>query len=317
MPLRPPRLEPGDTIALAAPAGPILDPVCLDRAVARLEQLGYRVLVPARIHRRRGYLAGSDRERLSELHRLFRQRRIKAILCVRGGYGSARLLPQLDYQLVRAHPKIFVGYSDITALHCALQSQADLVTFHGPMAGPDLGHSELPEFTLQNFLRAVTWVEPIGVIRSPEGSCQIRTLYKGRAIGRLVGGNLSVLVSLLGTPFLPDFRGRILCLEEVGEPLYRVDRMLTQLDQTGLIHQVAGIAIGTCERCEDTPSVHPGSTKATLEQVCRERLKSLRKPVLFGLPFGHTAYNVTLPLHALAELDADQGSLRILEPGVS
>lgn len=317
MPIRPPRLEPGDLIALAAPAGPLRPSTDLDRALARLQQLGFRVHCPASIHRQHGFLAGSDRQRLAELHRLFQNRHVKAILCVRGGYGSARLLPLLDYGLIRTRPKIFIGYSDITALHCALQTRLDWITFHGPMAGPDLARPHIPRFTLESLLRTLTRAEPAGSILPARPNFPIRTLHPGKATGRLIGGNLSVLVATLGTPYQPDFRNRILCLEEVNEPPYRIDRMLTQLLHAGLLQQLAGIAIGLCK---EGAGPNPNTTNqppVTAEDVFRERLEPLRKPTLLGLPFGHTPSNATLPLNALAELDAHQGDLRVLEPAVS
>ena len=311
--LRPPRLEPGDTIGLVAPAGPVRSRENIERAIARLEELDYRVLPAPHLFHNNGYLAGSDRQRLADLHRLFRHPRVKAILCARGGYGSARLIPGLDFDLVRAHPKIFIGYSDLTALHAALHTRTGLVTFHGPMAEPDLGRRDLPAFTLQSLLQVLTQPRAPGSILHPTQPAGIRTLRKGRATGPLLPANLSLLVSTLGTPYQPDFRNRILCLEEVGEPPYRIDRMLTQLLHAGLLQQAAGIAIGRCE----TPDSDPEAARAAIEQVWEERLRPLRKPVLIGLPFGHTRFNATLPWGVRAELDATHGDLRIVEPAVS
>ena len=315
--LRPPRLEPGDTIGLIAPAGPVRSRDAVQRAIRRLEQLGFRVLTARHLFQSRGYLAGSDGQRLADLHHFFRHPRLKAILCARGGYGSARLIPHLDFDLVRAHPKIFVGYSDLTALHAALHTRTGLVTFHGPMAGPDLGQPDLPEFTLQSLLRILTQPRAPGSILEPTQRSELRTLRKGRACGPLLPANLTLLVSTLGTPYRPDFRGRILCLEEVGEPPYRIDRMLTQLLHAGLLDQVAGIAIGHCERCSADPSRKTKPVDAHLEETWAECLRPLRKPVLLGLPFGHTRFNATLPWGVRAELDASGGDLQILEPAVS
>lgn len=315
--LRPPRLEPGDLIGLAAPASPLPQPTDLDRAVARLEALGFRVLPARHLLRRRGYLAGTDRQRAADLHQLVRDRRIKAILSLRGGYGCARLLPWLDPRLFREHPKILVGYSDLTALHCALLNHAQLITFHGPMAVPDFARPDLPNFTVQSFLRLLTRPEPYGSLRDHAPAPAPRILRPGRAVGPLLGGNLTVLVSTLGTPWQPDFRGRILVLEEVGEPPYRVDRLLTQLLNAGLLQQVAGIAVGVCERCEEPVASTSDEPRPTLQDVWKDRLGPLRKPVVLGLPFGHTPCNATLPLGARAELDADRGDLILTEPAVA
>jgi len=314
--LRPPRLQPGDVIGLAAPASPLPQPADLDRAVARLEQLGFRVLPARHLLCRNGYLAGTDRQRAADLHQLVRNRRVKAILSLRGGYGSARILPLLDYQMFRDHPKIVVGYSDLTALHCALLTCAGLVSFHGPMVGSEFARPDLPEFTLQSFLRQLGRAEPYGSLVRDCPVCTPRVLRCGRATGPLLGGNLSVLVSTLGTPWQPDFRGRILFLEEVGEPPYRVDRLLTQLLNAGLLQQVAGIAVGMCVPSQE-PAPGPGQNlQPALEQVWKERLGPLRKPVVIGLPFGHMPWNATLPVGVRAELDARRGDLIVLEPGV-
>ncbi|MEJ5236824.1 MAG: LD-carboxypeptidase [Limisphaera sp.] len=315
--LRPPRLEPGDLIGLAAPASPLPQPADLDRAVARLEALGFRILPARHLLRRRGYLAGTDRERAADLHQLARHRKVKAIVSLRGGYGCARLLQWFDPGLFRAHPKIVVGYSDLTALHCALLTHARLVTFHGPMAVPDFARPDLPDFTIRSFLRLLTRSEPYGSVRDHCPAPAPRILRPGRAVGPLLGGNLTVLVSTLGTPWQPDFRGRVLLLEEVGEPPYRVDRLLTQLLNAGLLQQVAGIAIGTCERCEDPWAPTSSEPRPTLEDVWKDRLGPLRKPVVIGLPFGHTPGNATLPLGVRAELDAKRGDLILLEPAVA
>jgi muramoyltetrapeptide carboxypeptidase len=316
MPLRPPRLEPGDTIGLIAPAGPVRSPDAIHRAIARLEQLGFRLHTASHLFQSRGYLAGSDRQRLADLHRLFQNPRIKAILCARGGYGSTRLIPHLNLNLIRNHPKIFVGYSDVTALHAAIHTLTGLITFHGPMAGPDLGRPDLPEFTLRSLLHTLTQPHPPGSILDPATRPLVRILRKGRATGPLLPANLSMLVATLATPYQPDFHNRILCLEEVAEPPYRIDRMLTQLLHSGLLDQIAGIAIGRCERCTDPPTAEPDPHGTETLRVWEERLRPLRKPILFGLPFGHTALNATLPWGVRAELDAVRGDLHLLEPAV-
>jgi muramoyltetrapeptide carboxypeptidase len=315
MATRPSHLNFGDTIGVAAPASPPPDPKSIDRGVAVLEGLGFKVRIASHARRRCGFLAGSDRERAGDLMKFFLDRKVKAIICVRGGYGTGRLLSLLDYEAIRAHPKIFVGYSDVTALHCALRSRSRLVSFHGPMVGADFAEPGQPEFTVRSFLRTVTQPTPPGSICQGYSGKTVKIMRRGRAIGPLVGGNLSLLCASLGTPFQPPFRKNILCLEDTGEAPYRIDRMLTQLLQAGLLQQVAGIAIGIHRNCQD-PNAAGGEYRQTLEDVLRERLLPLKVPVVTGLPFGHVRCNATLPLGAQATLDADHGDLRITQAAV-
>ncbi len=312
---RPSRLNLGDTIGVVAPASPPPDPKSIDRGVAVLEGLGFKVRLASHARRRSGFLAGSDRERGSDLMKLFLDPKVRAIICVRGGYGAGRLLSLLDYEAIRAHPKIFVGYSDITALHCALRSRSRLVSFLGPMAGADFAEPGLPEFTVRSFLRTVTQPTPPGSICQGYSGKKVTVIRRGRVSGPLVGGNLSLLCASLGTPFQPPFRKNILCFEDIGEPPYRIDRMLTHLLQAGLLQQVAGIAVGINRNCQD-PNVAGSEYRQTVEDVLRERLLPLKVPVVTGLPFGHVRCNATLPLGVQATLDADAGDLRITQAAV-
>ncbi|MGB9662147.1 MAG: S66 peptidase family protein [Moorellaceae bacterium] len=297
--LKPRPLQPGDTIGLVAPASPLGNELYLQRGIARLESWGFRVVLHRPLNTGAGYLAGSDEERAAELHAMFASPEVRALICLRGGYGSLRLLPHLDYNLIRSRPKIFLGYSDITALHLALVQRAGLVTFHGPMIYPELGGDLHPctEAALRSTLR--------GSLSSTTLYCLPHkgfTVVPGRARGRLIGGNLSLLTSTLGTPFEVDTREAILFWEEVNEPLYRVDRMLTQLLLAGKLAAAAGMVIGECPGCGD------------LEDLLRERLAPVGIPCLYGLPCGHGQPMVTLPLGVLVTLDAGAGYLRIEEP---
>ncbi len=314
--LKPPRLEFGDTVGIAAPASPPGDPGVIDRSVAALERLGFRARLAPHVRRRRGFLAGSDRERAGDLMQLFRDPKVKAIICLRGGYGAGRLLPLLDYAAIRSHPKIFVGYSDITALHCALLARAGLVSFHGPTMNSDLVKEDLPEFTLRSLLRTVMEPTAPGGIKQGYGGHTVSVLRGGQAEGRLVGGNLSLLCSLVGTPFLPDFRKRILFLEDLAEPPYRFDRMLTHLLNAGLLPRVAGVAVGLNRHCHDPKARKAKEYRQTLEDVLRDRLLPLKVPVVAGLPFGHVRLNATLPVGVPARLDGDAGDLSLLAPAV-
>ncbi len=315
--IKPEHLAYGDTVGLVAPASAPPDPKNIDRSVAALEKLGFRAKLAPNVRRRWGFLAGSDRERAGDLMRMFTDRKVKAIICVRGGYGTARLLPLLDYGVIRAHPKIFVGYSDITSLHCAFLVKAGLVSFHGPMLNSDLIKESLPDFTLRAFLR--TLMEPVapGSISHGYRGNTVSVLQKGAASGPLIGGNLSILCAGLGTPFLPSFKKAILFFEDLDEVPYRFDRMLTQLLNAGLLQQVAGIAVGINKNCKDPKARAAKEYRQTLADVLKERLRPLKVPIVSGLPFGHIPYNATLPVGVRATLDAARGDLWITEPGVS
>lgn len=255
---------------------------------------------------RDGYLAGPDRVRARDIMDMFGDERVGAILCTRGGYGSARLLDMLDYELIRRYPKILVGFSDITALSLAMFTHAGLVTFAGPMVAPDFGSSILPavEDAFWNMLcvRHETF-------RFSGG--QERTLARGKAEGLLLGGNLAVFCSLIGTPYMPDLRKAILFFEEVGEDVYRIDRMFRQLKQAGILDHAAGVLLGSFTGIPDTDS------RRELETVFREYLLPLHIPVLTNFPFGHIADKYTIPIGARVRLDADQRTLTLLEAAVS
>ncbi len=315
--IKPRHLEAGDTIGIIAPASPPPDPKTVDRSVDALEQLGFKVRLSPNVRRRHGYLAGSDRDRAGDLMRMFGERRVSAILCLRGGYGTARLLPRLDYDFIRTHAKIFVGYSDITSLHCALLVKAGLISFHGPMLNSDFVKADMPAFTRNSFLRTLTQAVAPGAISQGYRRKTVKILRRGSACGSLLGGNLSVLCTTLGTPWQPSFKKRILFLEDVGEQPYRVDRMLTHLLNCGLLQQVAGIAIGINADCEDPKASRAGEYRQTLADVFQERLLPLKIPVVTGLPFGHVPHNATLPVGAEAILDAEKGDLLFPGPAVS
>jgi muramoyltetrapeptide carboxypeptidase len=316
MPLKPDRLIYGDVISVVAPASPPPDPKNIDRAVATLERLGFKPRLAPNVRKRRGFLAGSDRDRAGDLMKMFVDPKVKAIICVRGGYGTGRLLSRLDYQVIRANPKIFVGYSDITALHCAFLVKSNLVSFHGPMLNSDFAKKDMPDFTLQSFLKTSMQPTAPGSILTGYRKRTVSVLRRGIATGLLMGGNITLLCASLGTPWQPSFKNRILFIEDVGEVPYRFDRMLTQLLNAGLLRQVAGIAIGINLDCHDPRAKHAREYRQTLEDVFRERLLPLKVPIVAGLPFGHVPLNATLPIGVRVTLDALKGDLTIDEPAV-
>ncbi len=316
--VKPARLRPGQTIGLCCPASAPPDPQAIDRAVATIENLGFKARLAPRARRRLGFLAGSDRDRSSDLMRLFLDRKVEAVFCIRGGYGVTRILHLLDYNAIRQHRKILIGYSDITALHCALAKRAGLISFHGPMLNSELSRPDVPAFTTQSLWRVLMKAEPAGSIISgltPEQT-SAKAISGGVVEGRLVGGNLSVLCALIGTPWMPDLRGRILFLEDLEEAPYRIDRMLTHLLNAGLLQKVAGIAVGVMRNCLDPKRAEFTEFRQTVDDVLVERLRPLGKPVVSGLPFGHVALNATLPVGVHARLDGIKCDLVICETAV-
>jgi muramoyltetrapeptide carboxypeptidase len=316
MPLIPDRLNYGDTIGVIAPASAPPDPKNIDRSVAALERLGFKPKLAPNVRKRWGFLAGSDRDRAGDLMKMFTDRKVKAVICVRGGYGTGRLLPLLDYRAIRANPKIFLGYSDITSLHCALLVKSNLVSFHGPMLNSDFVKKDLPNFTLHCFLRTLMQPTAPGSIRDGYRKKTVTILRRGKVSGPLIGGNITLLCAALGTPYLPSFKNSILFFEDLDEVPYRFDRMLTQLLNAGLLQQVAGIAIGVNANCIDPKAKGAKEYRQTLEDVFKERLLPLKVPVVAGLPFGHIPLNATLPVGLRATLDAIEGDLTVDEPAV-
>jgi muramoyltetrapeptide carboxypeptidase len=305
--IKPKRLYPGDTIGVIAPASPG-DSILNTAGIRWLEERGFRVQLGNSVDQTFGYLSGPDALRAADINAMFASPAIDGIICLRGGYGTMRLLELLDYNLIRSHPKVFIGYSDITALHTSIGQHTGLVTFHGPMVAPDMG-KELSDYTWDYFSRAITTSAPLGPIINPPHSFPPVFITPGLAQGCLTGGNLSLIVSTLGTPYEIDTQGKILCLEEVGEASYRVDRMLTQLLLAGKLQEAAGIVFAVCTDCgtEDDPP------NFTLEEVLQDRLGRLNIPVLYHLYFGHTADKATIPFGVMAVLDDQANGLEIIE----
>lgn len=316
MPAKPERLNEGDTVGIVAPASPLPDPKNIDRSVAALERLGFKPRLAPHARARWGFLAGSDRDRAADIMDMFSGKRVRAIICLRGGYGAARLLPLLDYGIIRANPKIFLGYSDITSLHCAFLVKARLVSFHGPMLNSDFINDTMPECTLSGLLR--TLMQPVapGSICNGYDKKSVEVFKRGRASGELLGGNISILCTTLGTPYQPSFKRKILFFEDLDEVPYRFDRMLTHLLNAGVLQQVAGVAIGINKNCIDPKAKKCKEYRQTVEDVFKERLGPLRVPVVVGLPFGHVPCNVTLPIGVRVTLDANIGDLIIDEEAV-
>ena len=315
-PIKPERLRLGDVVAIVAPASAPPDPRAIDRSVKALAKLGFQPRLAPNVRRRLGFLACGDPARAADLMEMFLDSKVKAIFCLRGGYGSARLLSLLDFAAVKKHPKILMGYSDITSLHCALLTRANLVSFHGPMLHSELCAEDLPAFTRRSLFRTLMEPSPPGGIRQGFLRKTVSILRRGAARGELVGGNLSVLCATLGTPFQPSFKNKILFLEDSSEKPFRFDRLLTHLWNAGVLQQVAGVAVGINRDCAD-PKAGGKEYRQTLRDVLRDRLLPLQVPVVTGLPFGHVPWNATLPVGVQALLDANHGDLIITQAAVT
>jgi muramoyltetrapeptide carboxypeptidase len=294
---RPPPLAPGARVALVAPAGPLRGETELARAVENARSLGWEPVIGTHALARTGYFAGSDAERAADLNRALGDDAVDGVWCLRGGYGAMRLLDVVDYAALRQRPKAVVGYSDVTALHCALAVECGLVSYHGPTA-----RAELTPFSRASLARAVARDgDPCGAAPG------VRVLRDGRARGRLAGGNLALLAALVGTPWAPRLDGAILVLEDVNESVYRVDRMLRQLLLAGVLRGCVALVFGECTDCPEESD--DGARR--LDDVLAEIADVLRVPCLAGVPVGHIADQWTLPLGAVAEVDAPGGWLRV------
>lgn len=312
--IKPPRLKRGDLIGLTAP-GSFISESELQDSITNIEKLGFSVFYSSNILARHGYLAGTDEQRRDDLHLMFFKKEIKGIVCARGGYGCSRILPILDYNLIRQNPKVLIGYSDITALCSGIFNKTGLVCFHGPVA-----ISTFNDFSINYFNQVLLNPSPELLLTSigdpQKKNHSIVSIRSGKASGALVGGNLSIVVSLIGTPFDINFEGKIIFLEEIGEEPYRIDRMLTQMIESGKFEKAAGVALGVFEKCEPKEKNAEFDYSFSLMEVLLDRLYNLGIPVIYGLSFGHITNKFTLPVGINAELDVDSQTLKLLEQAV-
>ena len=329
-----PSLKQGDVVAVVAPSGAVHKD-SLDRGIEILESLGYRVKTGKSALKRYGYLAGDDVDRAQDFTAAWTDPEVKAVVAARGGYGATRMLRYLDFDVLRDHTKILVGFSDITALHLAFWREMNLVTFHGPMVESGVDSSLSVPYNLQGFREVLDGSWKGGELKMPEEAAAapgpdkasaeivgpgdvkvvasevapLEALEGGRASGELVGGNLSLIAALCGTPWDLDTTGKILFLEEVGERPYRVDRMLCQLDEAGKLAGVAGVLLGDFTDCDPSGS----SPSFTVWEVLEQYFRGTGKPCIRGVPAGHGKYRAVLPLGSSVEMDADRLTVRFLE----
>ncbi len=306
------KLKFGDTLGLIAPSGAVRTEGAIARAVAETERMGFKVKLGESAGQKYGYLSGTDEVRARDINSMFRDDEVDAIVCLRGGYGAMRILDQLDYDMIAKHPKIFMGFSDITALHIALLERCGLITFHGPMAAANWADKPLDDFSRESMYRVLMHAEPTGeLVNPPEYPKQ--TVNPGQAEGQLVGGNLMLIASSLGTPWELETKGRIIFIEEVGERTYCVDRMLTQLRLAGKFDDCAGVVFGNFADC---PIEYP-EFGLSLEEIIRDVVSPSGKPVFTGLRCGHCSPKLTLPFGVKCRMDADKCTLTVLESAVT
>jgi muramoyltetrapeptide carboxypeptidase len=314
---KPHRLQRGQTIGLIAPSGAPNEAERVRYAADIVRSFGFKVKTGQHIYQRNGYLAGDDAARAADLNAMFAADDVDAVFCLRGGYGASRLLPLLDYANISAHPKVFLGYSDITALHMAIHTRSGLVTFHGPIAAQSFS-----DYTVRELKRVLfDGAAPTQLAAPPafaprEGQVEkqnrLTPLVAGKAQGRLLGGNLSLLAHLCGTPYVPSFHNAILFVEDVGEGHYNIDRYLTQLWLAGVLQQASGIVFGKFTEIKPAS----GLQDRPLEDVLTERPRALGIPAIAGLMIGHIDDQATIPVGCMAELDVDAGTLTLLEAAV-
>jgi muramoyltetrapeptide carboxypeptidase len=313
-PPKAPRLRLGDKVGLIEPAG-FSDTLLEVEAIANtIRAMGLVPKIGRHVAARHGYLAGTDEQRAADLNAMYADPEVRAVFAIRGGWGCARILLLLDWKTIRANPKLLIGYSDITALHLAFAARAGFPTIHGPNAANGWQEQSW------NSLWSLAFNGGTPVLGSPPSSPETllsperwrtTTIRPGKAKGRLIGGNLTVLAALVGTPWLPDMKGAILFIEDIGEAEYRIDRMMTQLAFAGILKRLAGVVFGQCTRCTSDTEDYIGFT---VPQVLHHHIAPLGIPAFYGANFGHVGNQLCIPVGARAEIDADAGTIRLLEP---
>lgn len=306
--IKPKKLQKGDVIGIISPASSVEDSNLVNKGIRYIESLGYRVELGKNISKCRGYLAGTDEERVKDIHQMFKDKNVKAIFCLRGGYGAFRLLDKLDYTLIRNNPKIFVGFSEITSLQMAFLQKANLVTFAGPMVVPNFS-KEISSYTEENFWQLIMSNKKVGRLKFPD-SDKLPNINPGNVSGQLVGGNLAVFVSLIGTQFLPDLKDKILFLEDVSEFPYKIDRMMNQLRLNRAFKNVTGIILGRFVDCFEHD---PNKKTLTLSEVMNDYLSGIKVPSIYSFPHGHIKDFITLPVGIKFKLNATKGFVEIIE----
>jgi len=310
-PIKPKKLAKKSVIGLISPASSPEDHTQINNGVKYLEGLGFRVKIGKNAGKQNGYLAGSDEDRAKDLHDMFRDKNVSAIICIRGGYGAFRLLDLIDYKLIKNNPKIFVGFSEITALQIAILQKTGLITFAGPMLAPNFSEM-ISEFTEEYFWRSLSSNKKIGRVKLPD-NFKLPGINKGGASGRIIGGNLAVFAALLGTEFFPDLKNKILLLEDIGEVPYKIDRLMNQLRLAKVFKKISGMILGRFVDCYDHD---PSKKTLTLGEVMDSYLHKLSIPIVYTFPHGHVDDMVTIPIGINVKLNATKGFVEFNESGV-
>jgi muramoyltetrapeptide carboxypeptidase len=305
--IKPAALKQGDVVAISSPAGAVWDESSVTRFSSVIESLGFKVKLGQTLKEKWGYLAGSDELRAKELNDFFSDKEVKAIFCQKGGWGCARLLDKLDYELIKKNPKVIMGFSDITSLLIAIYSKTGLVTFHGPV-----GNSGWNDFSLDYIKRVLMKKENFTYAYPEKDDDKPYTLIGGKAKGRLMGGNLAVLTGIVGSAYLPHWQNKILFLEDVEEEPYEIDRMLTQLKLAGVLSKISGFVFGKCARC----TAEEPFKAFTLKEVLEQHIKPLGIPAFYGAMIGHIENKYTMPIGVEAEINADTFEIKLLESAV-
>lgn len=307
--IKPRALKKGDTIGLVAPASPVLMPGGVEKAVKVLKEQGFNLVIGESCTKNYGYLSGSDEIRADDINKMFMNSGVDAIFCLRGGYGTPRILDKLNYKMIKRNPKLFIGYSDITAIHIALNQRCNLVTFHGPMVASDMIEN-FDDFSRESYLKAITGTQPLGELTNPEGfniGCLVKGV--GEVRGEIIGGNLSLITALIGTPYEIDTKDKILFLEDIDEYTYRIDRMLIQLKLAGKLDDCKGIILGDFNNC--LPQIEDSGL--TLMEVIKDIITPINKPTINNFKAGHCNPKITLPFGTMAILDAKNCAVKIIE----
>lgn len=303
--IRPKPLKKGDKIALIGTSSPTAK-VRIEPSIKAMEELGFEVVLGESAKGNHGFLSGSDELRAKDINSMFEDKSVKGIFAIRGGYGAARLLDMLDYNMIKKNPKVFAGYSDVTALHNVFNERCSLITFHTPMASTEF-YKGVDEYTMNYFKKNIFSDEPLGIVKNPVNQ-EIKTLVSGKANGKLVGGNLSLIASMMGTPYELDTKGKILFLEDVDESPYRIDRMLLQLKQCGKFKDAEGIILGAWTNCEPKE----GENSLSLMEIFEELIIPENKPTIYNLACGHCMPTMSIPMGAKIKIDTENNEIFLL-----
>jgi muramoyltetrapeptide carboxypeptidase len=309
--LKPRKLNRKDLIGIISPASSPDDLSLIEKGIKYIEGLGYRTIVGKNVGKYRGYLAGTDEERISDIYEMFVNKKVKAVFCLRGGYGASRLLDKIDFKLIRNNPKIFVGFSDITALHLAFLQKSGLITFAGPMVVSNFA-KDLSHYTEEYFWQSINSNKKSGKIIWSNKE-KPKSITPGKAVGKIIGGNLAVFNSLLGTAYLPNLKDKILFVEDVNENPYKIDRMLNQLKLNKVFKKVKGIILGSFVDCVEQDQ---NKKTLTLKEIFTDYLSELRIPVISGFPHGHNRDLITVPVGINVKMNASKGYIEFSESGV-